>query len=80
MNKRLRMVATVEAVVFVGVLVTYLVRIAAALRDVSRRLRLVSVGVRAIEKQFEPLRDQIDDINRNLDRATSLLRSPASRP
>lgn len=75
MNKRMKIAAGVEAAVFVGVLVTYLVMIAAALRDVSRKLRLVTVGVRAIQKQAAPLGDQIDDINRNVERAASLLRS-----
>lgn len=51
----------------------------ALLEAMGRKLRLVNVGVRAIEKQAQPLRDQIQDINDNLERAASLLRSAASR-
>jgi glycosyltransferase involved in cell wall biosynthesis len=51
----------------------------ALLEAMGRKLRLVNVGVRAIEKQAQPLRDQIQDINDNLERAASLLRSAAAR-
>lgn len=73
MDKRLKIVAGIEGALFVGVLAGYLVMIAAALRDISRKLSFITVGVRAIEKQAEPLDEQIEDINRNLDRAASLV-------
>jgi hypothetical protein len=79
MSKRLKIAAGVEGGLFVGVLVVELFAIANALRDVSRTLRLVTVGVRAIEKQAVPLHDQIEDINRNLDRAAGLLHDVAQR-
>lgn len=73
MTKRMKIAAGAEAGLFVGVLVIYLTAIAVALRNVSRTLRQVNVGVRAIEKQSEPVGDQIEDINRNLGRAAELL-------
>lgn len=73
MTKRMKIAAGAEAALFVGVLVAYLTAIAVALRNVSRTLRQVNVGVRAIEKQAEPVGDQIEDINRNLARAAELL-------
>ncbi|HWC27273.1 MAG TPA: hypothetical protein VG474_11870 [Solirubrobacteraceae bacterium] len=79
MSKRLKVAAAGEAGLFVGVLVVELFAIANALRQISRTLRLVNVGVRAIEKQAEPLDDQIDDINRNLDRAANLLHDAVER-
>jgi hypothetical protein len=79
MSKRLKAAAGVEGGLFVGVLVVELFAIATALRNVSRTLRLVSVGVRAIEKQAVPLDDQIEEINRNLDRAAGLLHDVAER-
>jgi hypothetical protein len=79
MSRRLKVAAGVEGGLFVGVLVVELFAIATALRNVSRTLRLVTVGVRAIEKQAVPLDDQIEDINRNLDRAAGLLHDVAER-
>ena len=71
--------AGAEVVALVGVLVAYLTLIAAALRDISRTLRLIDVGVRAMEKQTEPIADVVQQVNGNLDRASSLLRAAAER-
>lgn len=76
-NQRLKVAAAAEAGLFAGVLVVELFAIANALRQVSRTLRLISVGVRAIEKQALPLHDQIEEINSNLDRAANLLHDVA---
>lgn len=53
--------------------------IAAALRDISRTRRLINVGVRAIEKEAEPVGDQIEDINANLERAAKMLAAQPRR-
>ncbi len=79
MSKRMKVAAAAEAGLFVGVLVVELFAIANALRQVSRTLRLVTVGVRAIEKQAAPVGDQIEDINRNLDRAAELMAAQPRR-
>ncbi len=77
MSSRLKAAAAAEGIVFATALVGYLTLIAAALRDVNRTLRLITVGVRAIEQQAEPLAAQIEDINRSLERAVALLRETA---
>lgn len=71
--------AAAEAAVFVAMLVGYLTVIAAALRDVARTLRLIDVGVRAMEKQTEPIADIVREVNGNLEQAASLLRTAAER-
>ncbi len=77
-KNRLTAVASLEAGLLVTVLVAYLVIIAAALRDVARTLRLVTVGVEAMEKQTERLGPLVNDINDTLERATQALREGAS--
>ncbi len=77
MNKRLTAVASLEAGLLVTVLVAYLVIIAAALRDVARTLRLVTVGVEAMEKHTDRLRPLVSDINDTLERAAEALREGA---
>ena len=44
-------------------LAAYLIKIAATLRHVSQTLGLVTFGVRAIERQTEPLGPVVGDIN-----------------
>lgn len=80
MSRRMKIAAGAEAVLFAGVLVAYLTMIAVALRNVSRTLRQINVGVRAIEKQAAPVGDQIEDINRNLDRAAELMAAQSGQP
>lgn len=75
----LPLAAAAEATVLVAMLVGYLTVIAAALRDVARTLRLIEVGVRAMEKQTEPIADIVREVNGNLDEAGRLLRTAAER-
>lgn len=75
----LPLAAGAEAAVLVAMLVGYLTVIAAALRDITRTLRLIDVGVRAMEKQTEPIAGVVEEVNGNLDRAASLLRTAAER-
>lgn len=75
----LPLVAVGEATVLVAMLVGYLTLIAAALRDIARTLRLIDVGVRAMETQTEPIADVIQEVNGKLDRSASLLRAAAER-
>jgi uncharacterized protein YoxC len=66
----------VEVVLLVVVLATYLIVIAATLRTVARTLGLVTFGVRAIEKQTEPLGPVLRDVNASLTRVAEILRIP----
>src|SRR5262249_23987831 len=52
-----------ELAILVIVLAVYLIAIAASLRKVSHTLGLVTFGVRAIEKQTEPIGPVPADIN-----------------
>ena len=58
-----------EAALLVGVLAGYLLVIAAALRKVSKTLAKITFGVRAIERQTEPIGPTLRDINAALERA-----------
>ena len=69
----------VEVALLVGVLATYLIVIAATLRKVARTLGLVTFGVRAIEKQTEPLGPVLRDVNASLLRVAEILRIPPAR-
>src|ERR671934_1518766 len=66
----------VEVALVVLVLAVYLVSIAATLRTVARTLGLVTFGVRAIEKQTEPLGPVLRDINAGLEQVAGLLGLP----
>ena len=62
--KTLLIVLTVaELAILVVVLAVYLIAIAATLRKISHTLGLVTFGVRAIEKQTEPIGPVAADIN-----------------
>ncbi|MBA2359765.1 MAG: hypothetical protein H0V79_02315 [Actinobacteria bacterium] len=63
MKTALIIVTLVEIVVLVAVLASYLILIAATLRRISHTLGLVTFGVRAIEKQTEPIGPVLRDIN-----------------
>src|SRR3954471_10249051 len=69
-----------EVVVLVLVLAVYLLRIASTLRTVARTLGLVTFGVRAIEKQTEPLGPVLRDINAGLEQVAALLGLPPAEP
>jgi uncharacterized protein YoxC len=77
MKTALIAVTLAELAVLVVVLAVYLIAIAATLRTVARTLGLITFGVRAIEKQTEPLGDVLADINGALEQvATALGRPP----
>jgi len=64
-----------ELVVLVVVLAAYLIAIAATLRRISHTLGLVTFGVRAIEKQTEPIGPVARDINGALEQVAEALES-----
>jgi len=68
-----------EVVVLVLVLAVYLLRIAATLRNIARTLGLVTFGVRAIEKQTEPLGPVLTDVNESLEQVAEMLGIPPAR-
>lgn len=59
--------SVVEVLALVLVLATYLILIARRLRTISRTLGLVDFGVRAIEKQTEPVDELLSAINASLE-------------
>ncbi|HET8953565.1 MAG TPA: hypothetical protein VFN44_23790 [Solirubrobacteraceae bacterium] len=73
MNTILIILTLVEVVLLVVVLAFYLVRIAASLRHVSQTLGLVTFGVRAIERQTEPIGPVVTDINGALEQIAGAL-------
>ena len=80
MKTALIVVTLVEVAVLVLVLAIYLLRIAATLRTVARTLGLVTFGVRAIEKQTEPLALVLNDINAGLEQVAGMLGIPPAEP
>lgn len=62
-----------ELAILVVVLAVYLIAIAAALRKISHTLGLVTFGVRAIEKQTEPIGPVAADINGALEQVADAL-------
>ena len=76
MKTVLIVVTLVEVAIVVAVLATYLLLIAATLRTVARTLGLVTFGVRAIEKQTEPLGPVLEEINGALLQVAELLGLP----
>jgi uncharacterized protein YoxC len=63
MRTLLIVLTLVEVTILVVVLAVYLIAIAATLRKISHTLGLVTFGVRAIEKQTEPIGPVAADIN-----------------
>ena len=68
-----------ELLVLVLVLAVYLLSIAATLRTVARTLGLVTFGVRAIEKQTDPLGPVLKDVNVALLEVAQLLGLPPAQ-
>ena len=64
-----------ELAILVIVLAAYLIAIAATLRKISHTLGLVTFGVRAIEKQTEPIGPVARDINGALEQIADALES-----
>lgn len=79
MKTVLIIVTLVEVVLLVAVLATYLIIIAAKLRHVSSTLGLVTFGVRAIEKQTQPIGPVLTDINGALEQVAGALEEVAQR-
>lgn len=73
MNAILLIVTLIEVLLLVAVVASYLIMIAATLRKVSQTLGLITFGVRAIEKQVEPIGPQLREINGALEQAASRL-------
>ena len=79
MKTVLIVVTLVEVGLIVAVLAIYLLLIAATLRTVARTLGLVTFGVRAIEKQTEPLGPVLQDVNAALLQVAELLGLPPAK-
>jgi len=75
MKTLLIVLTLVEVAILVAVLAIYLIVIAATLRRVSHTLGLVTFGVRAIEKQTEPIGPVAQDINADLEAVAGALES-----
>ena len=79
MKTLLIVLTLVEIAVLVGVLAVYLLSIASTLRTIARTLGLVTFGVRAIEKQTEPLGPVLGEVNDSLEQVAALLGLPPAR-
>jgi len=73
MKKALIAATIAEVLALVAVLAGYLMVIAKTLRAVARTLGQVTMGVRAIEKQTEPLGPALGEVNQALDRTVAVL-------
>ena len=73
MKTALIIATLVELVLLVVVLTVYLVVIAGTLRKVSKTLGLVTFGVRAIEKQTQPIGPVLGEINDALEQVADAL-------
>lgn len=73
MKTALIVVTLIEVALLVVVLAVYLVAIAGTLRKVSSTLGLVTFGVRAIEKQTEPIGPVLGEINGALEQVADAL-------
>ena len=77
-NKGLVALTVGEVVLLVGALAGYLIAIARTLRRVSETLAKVTMGVRAIERQTEPIGPALREVNADLDAVATTLE--AGRP
>jgi uncharacterized protein YoxC len=77
MKTALIVVTLVELTLLVVVLAVYLVAIAGVLRRVSATLGLITFGVRAIEKQTEPIGPVLTEINGALEQVAGALEQVA---
>jgi uncharacterized protein YoxC len=73
MRTLLIVLTLIELAVLVLVLAVYLIAIAARLRNISHTLGLVTFGVRAIEKQTDPIGPVVGEINEALEKVASAL-------
>jgi uncharacterized protein YoxC len=72
-NTLLIILTLVEVLLVVLVLAGYLIAIADTLRRVSKTLGLVTFGVRAIQRQTEPIGPALSDINGALEQVAAAL-------
>jgi uncharacterized protein YoxC len=79
LNTLLIVATLVEVALVVAVLAVYLIAIAASLRKVSHTLGLITFGVRAIERQTQPIGPTLEAINQALEQAAGAL-DDAARP
>jgi hypothetical protein len=80
MKAVLIIVPLLEVALLLLVLVGYLLAIARTLRTTSRTLGLITFGVRAIEKQTEPLGPVLREINGALEQVAGALGIPPAEP
>lgn len=73
MKSLLIVLTLIEVALLVVVLAVYLIVIAAKLQRVSKTLGLVTFGVRAIEKQTQPIGPVLADINGALEAVAGAL-------
>jgi hypothetical protein len=73
-------VTLAEVALLVVVLAVYLLIIARTLRNVSQTLGLITFGVRAIEKQTEPIGPVVGDVNAALEQVAGALEQVVGRP
>jgi Flp pilus assembly pilin Flp len=78
MKTALIVVTLIEVALLVAVLAVYLIAIAGTLRKISSTLGLVTFGVRAIEKQTEPIGPVLGDINAALEQVAGALEQVAA--
>jgi hypothetical protein len=69
-----------EVALLVIVLAAYLIVIARTLRKTSQTLGLITFGVRAIEKQTEPIGPVVGDVNQALESVAAELDRLVGRP
>ena len=73
MKKALIALTLGEVALLVGALAGYLVAVTRTLRQVSQTLARITMGVRAIERQTEPIGPALQEVNADLDAAASAL-------
>ncbi len=73
MNTVLIVLTLVEVTLLVVVLAGYLIAIAGTLHQVSKTLGLVTFGVRAIDKQTEPIGPRLREVNQVLEQVAGAL-------
>jgi hypothetical protein len=73
-------VTLAEVALLVVVLAVYLIAIASTLRKVSQTLGLITFGVRAIEKQTEPIGPVVGDVNAALEKVAAALGEVVGTP
>lgn len=66
-----------QVVALVAVLAGYLLAIAATLRQISQALAKITMGVRAIERQTEPIGRRLHDVNDDLQAVLKVLERSA---